>query len=75
MMSITDFEVGDTVQINPGGKEPDVTPEQLREGVKGVVKEKVSTTAVKLEGSGWHLNGYYYYVKRSGRATFLFCKC
>ena len=74
MMFIFNFEVGETVQINPEGRDRDVTPEQLKEGVKGVVKE-VSATAncIKLEGGDWYSRGYH--ITSSGCATFLYCKC
>ena len=67
------FVVGDAVQINPGGKDRDVTPEQLREGIKGVVKE-ISPTGdcIKL-GDNWCSRGYF--ITLSGCATFLYCKC
>ena len=72
MMSFRDFKVGDTVQINPGGKERNVTPKQLREGDKGVVRE-IFSNVILLEGGDWSSQGYF--ITRSGYATFLFCKC
>jgi len=77
MLKESDFVVGERVQFNPEGLDPDVTDVQRRNRVGGAVKDirlcDEDVPYIELEGDFWVENGYY--MVEENVATFLFCKC
>ena len=77
MLEKSDFVVGERVQFNPEGMDPDVTDVQRRSRVEGVVKQiRLSdyyVTFIELDGDFWYQDGYC--MREKNVATFLFCNC
>ena len=75
MLKESDFVVGEMVQFNPEGMDPDVTDVQRRNRVRGAVKRirYDEVPYIELDGDFWIEVGYY--IVEESVATFLFCKC
>jgi len=70
MLYSSDFEVGDTVKVNPEGNFGRTNP-----GDEGTVKEVDTNMGAYVDGEPFFPLMYYWITNFDNVATFLFCKC
>ena len=73
MLEKSDFVVGERVQFNPEGMDPDVTDVQRRSRVEGVVKQirlnDYYVTFIDLDGDFWYQESGWVLHERKERSN------